>query len=77
VLTHAKDNSNLHLGEYIQQIDAIGTEIRKSQGVKIIGARCPTYPITRFFYIVLKMKFILERREAIYNYYQRYEYLII
>jgi hypothetical protein len=42
VLTHARDNSELLLGDYINEVDKIGVDIRKNQAVKHIGARCPT-----------------------------------
>jgi hypothetical protein len=72
MLTHAKNNPTLELNKIISGVDSIGTEIRKRTAVNAIGGRCPTYPTTRFFYIVPKMKFIIDKRELIYNYYQRY-----
>jgi hypothetical protein len=75
MLTHAKKTTTLQLGKYLVDIDALGTEIRKPKAVQFIGARCPTYPPTRFFYVVLKMKFILEKKEKIVLYYERFEFL--
>jgi hypothetical protein len=71
MLTHARANSNLELGNILDEIDRIGAEIRKPKGVKAIGSKCPTYPPTRFFYCVFKMKFMLEKKESILNYFQR------
>jgi hypothetical protein len=74
VLTHAKSNKKkyLQLNSYFILIDKIGNEIRRLEAVKLIGAKCPTYPSHRFFYIVLKIQFMLRKRCEIINYYKRF-----
>jgi hypothetical protein len=71
-LTHARKNKELKLKDYILQIDNIGVEIRKPKAVTIIGSRCPSYPLTRFFYIVPKMLFMKKNKVNIIKHLLRY-----
>jgi hypothetical protein len=71
MLTHAKNSPDLQLNYFLTEIDEISKEIRKKLAISAIGARCPTYPITRFFYVVPKMKFMVKRKDVIINYYRR------
>jgi hypothetical protein len=68
-LTHAKTESSLGLAYLITNIDRIASYVRTPNAVSFIGTKCPTYPNTRFFYIVLLMVYILKHKEVIYNYF--------
>jgi hypothetical protein len=68
VLTHAQKKSNLLINQYIFQIDELARIISTSAAVNIIGCRCPSYPKSRFFYIVLVMQFIIKNIDVIHDY---------
>jgi hypothetical protein len=71
MLTHAKDNQVLKLKTYVEEIDQLAKELRSHEAVAYIKARCPTYPPTRFFYVVLRMKFMQRKAQLILEYYNR------
>jgi hypothetical protein len=71
-LTHTMANSELKLNQYVADVDNLANSIRTQTAVQFIGAKCPTYPKTRFFYVVLRMLFIVKKREKIQEYFKRF-----
>jgi hypothetical protein len=71
-LTHVKEKPELGFGKYVDDANAICSEIRKKAAVAFIGSRCPTYSRTRFFHFVLEIMFIEKRKEKIIAYYQQF-----
>jgi hypothetical protein len=73
MLTHARDNPSLILNSHIALIDNLVSDLRSRQAVAYIGAKCPAYPATRFFYIVLRMTFMQKKAAEIIDYYNELE----
>jgi hypothetical protein len=72
MLTHARDDTTLVLGTYIDAVDALANDLRSKEAVAAIGARCPYYPATRFFYVVLRILFMEKKADLIMEYYNEF-----
>jgi hypothetical protein len=76
-LTHARDNFQLMLNSYITEVDDLAADLRTREAVAFIKARCPSYPATRFFYVVLRMLFMQRKADAIVEYYNKFTCLCV